>query len=207
MSPRTSVTGIPINNHKQHAIMFPRIRQTGFSLVEIMVVVVIVGIVISVASLSMGILGKDRELKIEADRFMALAEVAQDEATMQSREFGIELMTTGYRFVEYDALAGQWADIPGDDTLRLRALPEDVEFELNLEDKRIVLDNDPAEFDDPKMQTTRSTNQKYSPHLMIFSSGDATPFELRILRSNGDLNVLLRGDALGTVVIVNPDED
>jgi len=171
-----------------------------------MVVVVIVGIVISVASLSMGILRNDRVLKTEANRFMALAEVAQDEATMQSREFGIELMTAGYRFVEYDVLAEQWADVPVDYTLRLRALPEDVEFELYLEDKRIVLNNDPAEFEDPKTQMTRSATQKYSPHLMIFSSGDATPFELRILRTYGDQNVLLRGDALGAVEIVNPDE-
>ncbi len=172
-----------------------------------MIVVVIVGIVVSVASLSLGILGSDRELRKEADRFMALAEVAQDEATMQSREFGIELMTAGYRFVEYDALSGQWADVPGDETLRLRALPEDVEFELYLEDKRIVLDNDPAEFDDPGKQSTRSASQNYAPHLLIFSSGDATPFELRILRTYGDQNVLLRGDALGAVEIVDPDED
>lgn len=207
MSPRTSVTGIPINNHDQHAVMLPRIRQTGFSLLEIMVVVVIVGIVVSVASLSLGILGSDRELRTEADRFMALAEVAQDEATMQSREFGIELMTAGYRFVEYDALSGQWADVPGDDTLRLRALPEDVEFELYLEDKRILLDNDPAEFDDPEKRATRAASKNYSPHLMIYSSGDATPFELRILQTYGDQNILLRGDALGMVEFVDPDED
>jgi general secretion pathway protein H len=206
MLPRTSVTGIPINNHDQHAVMFPRIRQTGFSLLEIMVVVVIVGIVISVASLSLGILGSDRELKTEADRFMALAEVARDEATMQSREFGIELMTAGYRFVEYDAISGQWADVPGDDTLRLRALPEAVEFELYLEGKRILLDNDPAAFDDPEKRATRAASQIYSPHLMIYSSGDATPFELRILRTYGDQNVLLRGDALGMVEVVDPDE-
>lgn len=172
-----------------------------------MIVVVIVGIVVSVASLSLGILGSDRELRKEADRFMALAAVAQDEATMQSREFGIELMNAGYRFVEYDALSGQWADVPGDETLRLRALPEDVEFELYLEDKRIVLDNDPAEFDDPNKQSTRSSSQNYAPHLLIFSSGDATPFELRILQTYGDQKVLLRGDALGAVEIVNPDED
>ena len=125
---------------------------------------------------------------------------------MQSREFGIELMTAGYRFVEYDALSGQWADVPGDDTLRLRALPEDVEFELYLEDKRVLLDNDPAEFDDPDKQVTRAASQNYSPHLMIYSSGDATPFELRILRAHGDQNVLIRGDALGMVEIVDPDE-
>ncbi len=172
-----------------------------------MVVVVILGIVISVASLSLGILRNDRELKTEADRFMALAEVAQDEAAMQGREFGIELMTTGYRFVEYDALTAQWADVPGDDTLRLRALPEEVEFELYLEGKRILLDDDPAEFDDPETRTTRAATEIYAPHLLIFSSGDVTPFELRLLRTYDDLSLVVRGDALGAVEIVNPDED
>ena len=172
-----------------------------------MVVVVIVGIVISVASLSMGILGKDRELKIQADRFMALAELVQDEATLQSREFGIELMTAGYRFVEYDTLAERWADIPGDDTLRLRALPENVEFDLYLEDKRIVLDDDPAEFDDPDEQTIAASTQTYSPHLLIYSICDETPFELHILSNHSDQNVILRGYALGSLEIVNPDED
>lgn len=171
-----------------------------------MIVVVIVGIVISVASLSMGILGKDRALKIQAARFMALADLVQDEATMQSREFGIEVMTGGYRFVEYDTLAGQWTDIPGDDTLRLRTLPEDVEFELYLEDKRIVLDDDPAEFDDPDKQLIRASSKNYSPHLLIYSSGDATPFELHVLRKQSDQNIIIRGDALGSLEIVNPDE-
>lgn len=207
MSLRTLATGIPINKQQRRAMMLSRSRQTGFSLLEIMIVVVIVGIVVSVASLSLGILSNDRDLKIEADRFMALAEVAQDEATMQGREFGIELMTAGYRFVEYDALAGRWADIPGDDILRLRALPEDVEFELYLEDKRIVLDDDPAEFDDPESLDTRTSAQNYSPHLLIYSSGDATPFELRVLRRYRDQVVVLRGDALGGLERVNPDED
>jgi len=181
-------------------------RQVGFSLIEIMVVVIIVGIVISVATLSIGILSNDRDLKTEADRFMALAEVAQDEAVMQAREFGIELMTAGYRFVEYDALGTQWADIPGDDTLRLRALPEDVEFELYLEGKQILLDDDPATFDDPDSRAERSATDVYAPHLLIYSSGDATPFELRIVRAGADQEIILRGDALGLIEIVTPDE-
>jgi len=187
-------------------MMCPQHRQTGFSLIEIMVVVIIIGIVISVATLSMGLFGNDRALKTEADRFVALMEVAQDEAVMQSREFGIEIMTAGYRFVEYDPLGEQWADIPGDDTLRLRALPEDIEFELLLEGKRIVLDDDPATFDDPKTRTSRAATDVYAPHLLVYSSGDTTPFELRIIRSRGDDVLTLRGDALGSVEILSPDE-
>ena len=179
----------------------------GFTLVEILVVIVIIGTVLSITVLSFGILGSDRELRTEAKRFMALTEVVQDEAAMQGREFGVELMTAGYRFVEYDALTSQWADVPNDDILRLRALPEDVEFELFLEDKNIVLEDDPAEFDDPDEDKLRSASDVYAPHLLVFSSGDATPFELHIWRRFDDLRIIIRGDALGAVEIVNPDDE
>lgn len=178
----------------------------GFTLIELLVVIVIVATVSSIALLSFGILGDDRELQTEARRFAALTEVAQDEASMQGREFGIEFMTAGYRFVEFDAFTGQWTDIPGDDTLRLRGLPDEVVFELYLEDKRIILNDDPAPFEDPKKDTGRAASQRYSPHLLVFSSGDTTPFELHIWRAHDDRRVVLHGDALGTIKIARPDE-
>lgn len=179
----------------------------GFTLIEILVVIVIVGTVLSIAMLSFGVLDNDRDLQTEAKRFVALMEVAQDDASMQGREFGIELMTAGYRFVEYDALAERWADVPGDEILRLRSLPEQVEFELYLEDKRIVLSDDPATFDDPDEQSKRSATDVYTPHLLVYSSGDATPFELHVWRLFDDSRVVIRGDALGLVEFVNPDEE
>lgn len=179
----------------------------GFTLVEILVVVVIVGTIVSIAMLSFGVLGTDRELQTEARRFASLIEMARDEAAMQSREFGIEIMTGAYRFVEYDGLTGRWADVPGDDTLRLRRLPEDEEFELYIEDKRIRLDEEPAQFDDPDEKRGMSSIKPYAPHLLLFSSGDATPFELRILRAFDEQRVVLRGDVFGTVEIVSRDEE
>lgn len=177
--------------------------EKGFTLIELLIVMVIVATITSIAMLSFGILGSDRDLQTEGRRFAALMEVVQDEASMQGREFGIEVMTAGYRFVEYDALTGQWADVPYDETLRLRALPEEVEFELFLEDKRIQLEHDPATFDDPEETSARSASDIYSPHLLVYSSGDATPFELHIWRRFDDTRVVLRGDALGTVESVD----
>lgn len=181
--------------------------EAGFTLVEILVVIVIVGTILSIGMLSFGLAGNDRNLKSESRRFAALAEVALDEATMQGREFGIELLSAGYRFVEFDALTGRWADVPGDDTLRLRALPEELEFELFIEDKRIPLDDDPAPFEEPDENPSLSATYSYAPHLLIYSSGDTTPFELHVYRDIDDLRVVLRGDALGAIEIVNPDDE
>lgn len=206
----TSGTGSPsrLDRGVYRLKAMPKSRSAaGFTLVEILVVIVIVGTVVSIAMLSFGVLGTDRELQTEARRFASLLEMARDEAAMQSREFGIEIMTGAYRFVEYDGLTGRWADVPGDDTLRLRTLPEDEEFELYIEDKRIRLDENAAQFEDPDEKYGMSSIKPYAPHLLIYSSGDATPFELRIVRAFDDQRVVLRGDAFGIVEIVSRDEE
>lgn len=189
--------------------MFPVRRwrdEAGFTLVEILVVIFIIATILSIGLLSFGILGDDRDLQTEAKRFAALTQVAQDEAFMQGREFGIEFLTAGYRFVEYDAAAGLWTEIPGDETLRLRALPDDIELELYLEGKRILLDDDPKPFEDPNKNTSAASGEAYSPHLMVFSSGDATPYELQFVRRRDDRRITLQGNALGAIDFVDPDE-
>lgn len=178
----------------------------GFSLIEILVVIVIIGIVSSIAMLSLGVLGDDRELRTEARRMQTLIEVAQDESILQGREFGLEIMRDSFRFVEFDPYANQWDVIIGDDTLRLRQLPEEVEFDLFLEDKRVELNPGPADFGNDKDSNSRNPRERYAPHLYIFSSGDLSPFELHLTRLYDRQQVILRRDLVGAFEIV-ADED
>ena len=104
--------------------MSNRCRAPGFSLIELLVVVSVIGIITSMVLLSLGVLGDDRQLRVEARRISSLLELAQDEAVMQGREFGLEVMLSSYRFVEYDAFQSRWVELIGDDTFRLRQLPE-----------------------------------------------------------------------------------
>lgn len=180
------------------------LRQTrGFSLIELLVVVVIVAMVTSIALLSIGLLNDDRELDTEARRLAALINVIQEEAAMQGRDFGLELMTGSYRFVEYDAFSSQWIEIVDDDLLRLRELPEDVEFDLFLEGQRIVLEPDPAEIEeaDEDAEAFTRTSNTYTPHIFLFSSGDVTPFQLTLLSVNTRTTVPMEGNYLGTIKI------
>ncbi|MDH3908939.1 MAG: prepilin-type N-terminal cleavage/methylation domain-containing protein, partial [Gammaproteobacteria bacterium] len=72
--------------------MHLRGRSGGFTLVEILVVIVIISIVMSIAMLSITLAGGDNQLRDEAQRVISLVDVAQDESLLQGREFGLEFM-------------------------------------------------------------------------------------------------------------------
>lgn len=179
--------------------------QRAFTLIEILVVVSIIGIVLSIAVLSLGILGDDRELREEARRFTALVQVVQDEAVMQGRDFGIEFMTNGFRFVEYDPFLNTWVDIIGDETLRMRQLPEEAEFDLWIEGQAVLLDDEPAAFDDPEDDDRPADVATYAPHVLVFSSGDMTPFELHVLRRDLDQSIRLESNLLGDIKFIDEE--
>lgn len=181
-------------------------RQSGFTLVEILVVVFIVATVASIAVLSVGVVGDDDELETEHRRLASLLETVQDEAMLQGREFGIEFMTSAYRFVEFDPLTRQWMEVPGDDLYRLRTLPEGLQFVLYVDDKLIELESNPRELADPDEDATRSSAQQYAPHLFVFASGESTVFKIHVWRPITDGRLVLRGNILGEIEFGEEDE-
>ena len=100
--------------------MRPRSFHAGFTLIELLVVVVVIAVIVSIGVLSLGTLGDDRMLRREVYRIGSLLEVAQDEAVMQGREFGLEIMRNSYRFVEFDPFQRIWTEIGTDDQFRFR---------------------------------------------------------------------------------------
>lgn len=178
----------------------------GFTLIEILVVVTVIGIIVSIGLLSLSVLGDDRQLRIEARRITSLFAAAQDEAVMQGREFGLELMRSSYRFVEYDPYQARWLELEIDDIFRARTLPEDLEFDLLLEGRMILLSAEAATIADPNSTNVSNPSNKYAPHVLIFSSGEATPFELRISRRSENQVVILEGDVMGVVNIMTAEE-
>jgi general secretion pathway protein H len=182
----------------------------AFTLIEILVVIVIVGVISAVALLSFGILGDDRNLQREARRLGSLIELANDEATMQGRDYGLEIMQSGYRFIEHDPLLEQWNEIIGDETLRPRQLEEQMEFELFIEDRRVLLEEEAAETeddeDDDEDEPNRNLTDDYTPHVLILSSGDITPFELRIVRQPDRAEITMTMSLLGEFEIQANDQ-
>lgn len=181
-------------------------RRGGFTLIELLVSITIIGIVLSIAVLSLNLAGDDREIRTEARRLMSILTAVQDDATLQGRDFGIEFLSASYRFVEYDNQTGQWYDVAGDDLMRVRSLPEEYVLTLYLEDQRVLLDESPLELTDAEEENPDSDVLDYTPHVFIFSSGDMTPFELHFTRLTDELTVPIEGDLLGNLNFVTDDE-
>lgn len=105
-------------------------KSHGFTLIELLVVLVLIGIILSFAKISVS-QGGDRELETEARRVQALFQVTSEEAVMKSRRFVVQISRDGYRFVQFDK--DKWVPLDTDDKLlRPRELPGEIELQLQL---------------------------------------------------------------------------
>lgn len=216
---RTSATGTSTDRKMTTGSRRARVACSGFTLIEVLVVVVIVGVISAVVLLSVGI-GDDRSLERQARRLTSLVDLALDEALMQGRDFGIEFSQSGYRFVELDPLFNRWYAVTGDDVLRTRKLDPGMSFELALEEREVVLSpelaaapvRDDEEDEEDGDGVERSSDggddedSGYAPHVMILSSGEVTPFELWIRRAADRREVEISMSLTGEAEIEMPDQ-
>ena len=93
----------------------------GFTLIEMLVVITIIGLMIGGAVLALGVVGRDRSLENEANRLRAVLDYARDRAELETRHYGLRVTREGYAFAWFDPRTGLWQPAI-DDALRTRRL-------------------------------------------------------------------------------------
>jgi general secretion pathway protein H len=94
-----------------------RFRQRGFTLLELLVVLVIAGITLGMVSFN-AMPSPQQLLQTEAQRIALLLQLARDEAIVRDHPVAFEANTERYRFLVREE--NTWQPLPQDDMLRER---------------------------------------------------------------------------------------
>lgn len=140
----------------------------GFTLIEILVVLFIVGVLAGLATLAVRGRGPQDLVNEEADRLFELMSLAQEESLFRAKVIGIWFSRNGYVF--FDFRDDAWTVL--DDTLlRPRETPtKDVGYRLYLEGRPVVLEIEA--FDE------LDKDEEMLPQVVFYPDGVATPFEI-----------------------------
>ena len=159
----------------------------GFTLIEILVVVVILGVLAAALTLAVGVGGGERQLARQAEQTQALVGYACEQAELTGREIGVSLNSFGYRFSHLER--DDWQAFR-DGELRPRAWIANTGATLSRDGHDVEI---AAQFPD-------------KPQLLCFSSGELTPFTLDLGLPDLAQHYRLDGQPDGTVVLaaVNP---
>lgn len=182
---------MPISATGNSERRFGRSAQCGFSFLELLVVVAIIGLLAQAVVWSIGALGNDREIEDETNRLRSMLDLLHEEALMQSRDYGVMFTETGYRFYVYDYQQLAWAEPTTDRLLRPHALRPLLSLALVLDGREVPLERDFASQD----------IENAEPQVMLLSSGEVTPFSIEVSRANIEGRFKLTAELDGTVSV------
>jgi general secretion pathway protein H len=174
-------------------------RSGGFTLIELMVVVLIIGLVAATVVLSVGVTGRDTELEREGERAFALLNYVREKAQVQTREFGLFCNDSMYEFVTFDPRRSVWRSVDEDDALRQRTLPEGLKLRLVIEGREVVLKRAEDQAREDALKDKDKKERDRIPHIMLFSNGDLTPFALTLERADAGRSITMASNDQGTI--------
>ena len=164
-------------------------RPLGFTLLEVMLVLVIMGLAVSFVTFTAFGNSSAEDLEKQAKRFQVVFDMASDFAVLNQQQLGLRVdrKKNQYLFMILDD-EQKWQILEGEELFASYELPEQFTFELELDDlpwveedslfdegvfdERLSLDDDGVEIG------SEEEKQLPPPQVLLLSSGDITPFSM-----------------------------
>ncbi len=159
---RKLVTGMNINK--------------GFTLIEILVVIVIIGVTVGFALLAFGDFGSSRRLHFAADQLVYTLKMAQQQALMEGSTLGLKIDNKSYQILKFKP-PHQWVPISNKSIYKAIYFPDNTYVNA----------------------TPASSSQQ--PGILISPSGDITPFTIEIGTNKGDVLNAITSKNDGTITL------
>lgn len=157
---------------------FPSYYQRGFTLIEVMLVIVLIGLMVSVIQFNFGSNNPQEQLQQQTERFVGVFDVAAEYSMLNNVDMGVYFEENTYQFLGYDGT--RWAEIPSQNAFIKHVLPEGVEITLTFDDLPIdgPLLFDASTFKPEDDDFKEDKDKPIIPQVYILSGGDITPFSL-----------------------------
>lgn len=174
-------------------------RAQGFSLIEILVVVFIIGIMVTVVSLSIdfGESGSVNEnLQKQTEQLLEFSILAEDQAVLTGNPIGLLLIPPGsektWRYAWQYYRGGVWRDMAA--PFSVQVLHEDLELAIEVEGEEIRFER--LDKDEVRL-----------PTVVFYPGGEVTPFFLTLFdRSDIDIREVLSSQRNGRAEWLEPED-
>jgi len=179
--------------------------QQGFTLIEVMLVIVLIGVMVSAIQFTFSGNKPEQLLEQNSARFAGIFDVAAEYGLLNNVELGLFIEENSYQFLGYDGVS--WSPIADNPLFEVYTLPEGIEITLQLDDLPIeapqlfdssVLINE----DEEESFTDDAEKKKTIPQVYMLSGGDITPFSLTFSLADfafdGDENISFKVSGIYT---------
>lgn len=201
----------------------------GFSLLELLVVIVIIGLGIAIVGVAVGN-NKPQELRNNARDFANFTALVEEEAVLSREPWGVQIYRAdptangddkiAYRFMHFTDrgwLPDHPRDVPGSGEFAdnvvaelelegapqlIEPLPKEARDSAKAENK-----NDKTKSGQAKNDSDKDKSALNTPTIWLAPGGEVTAFELRLRFKGDEHGPIVRSDALGRIALEIKDDD
>lgn len=152
-------------------------NKQGFTLIEILVVILIIGITLGFALLAFGDFGGKRRIVIAAEQFVNYVKFIQQEAILEMGTLGIVFDNNGYHVVRFQP-PKSWQLMPSKGIFHQQRFPSNAIVHLE-----------------------SSLNKTGEPQIIINAAGDMTAFKLNFGSNKQNNIAYVIGERDGTIAL------
>lgn len=148
----------------------------GFTLIEILIVIVILGITVGFALIAFGDFGESKRILFSAEQLANNLRLAQQQAILESSTMGLRIDNVSYQILKFQN-SSEWKVISNKGIFKINYFPKNTVITLK----------------------TSSKPAQGTPAIIIHSSGDITPFTIVFGTSKEEVVTTLTGSHDGTI--------
>ncbi len=181
--------------------------QRGFTLIEVLVVLVIIAMLVSMAAINTGGDPRKEQLIAEAERLKFFLEAVSDEALFQNKDLGFVVSKSNMTPYSYEDVVDpdnapdptntgstvatkiekEWAPYKGRFTDVFELASEEMQFNLKVDGQEVIID----------YSQEKQEDEEAKPHFFVLSSGEQTVTSLEISIEELAFSSTTRGMGVG----------